>query len=368
MSIRIGKALVVDGDEKTRSAANNLLLNSARQPFDYASSLVEAVELLKRNNYVCVFAGSEIPSIAGEAPRRQDLENLLDEIDLLKGALKPPVVCLYTKATDIDDDIWTCWTTDMTLRGVVKWVRKPFPSSGRTPDRMLKKILSGQYVRLVKAMPLTPAELMAAPLRADDQPVGERLRPAHADSGAVEASQPAPMKNAEPVATMDAAAVTAKLQKIVDSKGGGKPSLLAALHDDTTQPTSVVPKPAKEDNAPTAQETPPSPKHQWVGIPNDPIELDDFMAKFCEQRTKDNRTCRKRALLAAARHKTVTLPSLIGKRKHGQPNRYLVHDLLAAWQGFIDEGVDLPPLLAEYAVDTSPSESTPGNNNVVQRT
>lgn len=86
---------------------------------------------------------------------------------------------------------------------------------------------------------------------------------------------------------------------------------------------------------------------QWTNVANDPIELDDFMAKFCEHRSKDNRMHRKRALLAAARHKTVKLPPLAGGRKSGQPNRYFTRDLLAAWQSFLDEGVDLPPLLPQ---------------------
>jgi hypothetical protein len=30
--------------------------------------------------------------------------------------------------------------------------------------------------------------------------------------------------------------------------------------------------------------------------------------------------------------------------KHGQSNKYFVHDLLAAWQGYLSEGVDVPPL------------------------
>jgi hypothetical protein len=86
----------------------------------------------------------------------------------------------------------------------------------------------------------------------------------------------------------------------------------------------------------------------WGSISNEPIELDDFMAEFCDERSKENRVCRKRAILAAARHKTVKLPALTGPRKHGQSNKYLTHDLFAAWQGFLDEGVDLPPLLPQY--------------------
>ena len=86
---------------------------------------------------------------------------------------------------------------------------------------------------------------------------------------------------------------------------------------------------------------------RWLSIPNEPIGLDDFMVKFCEQRSRENRKARKRALLAAARHKTVTLPPLAGIRKHGQSNKYFAHDLLAAWEGFKGEGIDLPQVVEQ---------------------
>jgi len=43
--------------------------------------------------------------------------------------------------------------------------------------------------------------------------------------------------------------------------------------------------------------------------------------------------------------KEVKPPRLGAPRKHGQANKYLTRDLLAAWQSYINEGVDLPPLL-----------------------
>jgi len=125
----------------------------------------------------------------------------------------------------------------------------------------------------------------------------------------------------------------------------------AAAHeaiDDAAEPGAHSSTPACQvkDTAPPTPNA--ATESRWPTVPNDPVELDDFMAKFCEQRTKQNRTCRRRALLAAARHETVKLPPLAGARKHGQANKYLVHDVLAAWQGFLDEGVDLPPLLPQY--------------------
>ena len=83
----------------------------------------------------------------------------------------------------------------------------------------------------------------------------------------------------------------------------------------------------------------------WADIPNEPITLDKFMEKYCEKRTPQLRRSRRRALLAAAWHGTITMPALAAPRKSGQPNRYYTHDLLAAWQGFLDEITDLPPLL-----------------------
>lgn len=116
-------------------------------------------------------------------------------------------------------------------------------------------------------------------------------------------------------------------------------------------PAQADPPAASGDTAPTPQATPEpaAPTDgRWASVPNEPIEIDDFLAKFCEQRTKENRVHRKRALLGAARHGTVALPPLAVQRKHGQANTYFVHTLLAAWQGYLDEGVDLPPLLTEY--------------------
>jgi CheY-like chemotaxis protein len=319
VNLRIGKALVVDGEEKTLAAASHLLLSSAGQPFDYASSLVEAAEFLRHNNYVCIFAASQLPAIAGAAPRRQDLENLLDILDQLKGACKPPVVCLYSGMSDMEEDNWTCWVTDMTLKGVVKWVKKPFPSSGRTPDRMLRKILNGHYVRVVQTKPLTPEELMAAPVQCD-----ERQAPtAHARRRRSEAPRMARASKPRPCETERTDGRQAESQLAEVSRAASQ----HANHPDQDTATA-------------------SPDVRWRNVPNEPIDLDDFMAKFCEHLSKKVRMYRKRALLAAARHNTVRMPPLAAARKHGQSNKYFTHDLLAAWQGFLDEAVDVPPLLS----------------------
>ena len=88
-----------------------------------------------------------------------------------------------------------------------------------------------------------------------------------------------------------------------------------------------------------------------AGIPNEPIALDAFMARYCEKRSGQLRRFRRHALLGAARNGKVTLPPVAGPHRSGQAKKHFTHDLLAAWQGFLDERVDLPPLLPQYQQD-----------------
>ena len=83
----------------------------------------------------------------------------------------------------------------------------------------------------------------------------------------------------------------------------------------------------------------------WADLPNEPVTLVDFMGKFCEGRSLRNRRSRRDALTGADRNDTVKMPSLAVPYQNGSSNKYFTHDLLKAWQGFLDENLDLPPLL-----------------------
>jgi len=94
-------------------------------------------------------------------------------------------------------------------------------------------------------------------------------------------------------------------------------------------------------------EVAPSP---WADIPNEPITLDQFMVKYCEKRSKEARKYRRLALQGAARNRPeqIKLPPEAGQFRSGQSKKYFVHDLLKSWQDFLDENLDLPPLLSQY--------------------
>jgi len=96
----------------------------------------------------------------------------------------------------------------------------------------------------------------------------------------------------------------------------------------------------------------------WAGIPNEPITLDQFMVRYCEVRTKNLRRSRRKALHGAARNETVKMPPLAGPYESGQSKKYFVRDLLKSWHDFLDENLDLPPLLSQYKT-SSPQALSP---------
>lgn len=271
-------ALVIEDDPDIINVIADALASLGHE-YDTACSQQEAARRLKANRYDYVLMDISIPARAQNGVARiQNTENLLEKLQELRGDQAPPVIIMTDYA--VDDLKLTVNVMRLAMSmyrfGVVDVIAKPFPSAGRTLDRVIKKVLSGKVERVRIRWSGVPAG------KEDDE----------------EPPSPAPQAKAEG-------------QYVSDR---------------------------------------PAPEPAWKGVPNDPVTLDDFMARFCEHRSRDNRKCRKRALLAAARHKTVTLPALAAPRKHGQANKYFVQDLLAAWEGFRGEGVDLPPLLSPEAI------------------
>lgn len=288
------KALVVEHEESSRQAIDEILCTLGHR-YDLATSLAEARELLAENGYAYVLLGYAVPARVGGTPRIQNTENFLDDLECIKHEAKPKVIVMCNRMPEIDDEDKLRWAADMRSRGATTFICKPFRTGGRTLDRVIKKILAGrpEAIRL-KARQAVPAE---AP-------------------------------NIVPTGPLP--------------KGPGE-TIAASAEDGNGE--AVVEPGSPEANGQA---------DRYPGIPNEPIELGEFMARFCQERSKQNRVCRKKALLAAARHGTVELPELAAPHKHGKSKMYFVHDLLATWQGFLDEGVDLPPLL----VDPASTETT----------
>lgn len=290
------KVLVIEHEEQTRIALDEVL-SAMGYKYDTATNLAQARAAMSEDGHALILLGGELPARPGGTPRMQNVENFLDETAEMRKGPKPPVVLMIHRRPEADEEDKLRWAGDMRARGVRTFLCKPFRTVGRTPDRVIKKLLAGQSETVTFAR------------------------------SAAAAVPPARTSNIEPLSPLPAGLDTPPRA----ASGKGNPPAGSATPDVAgKQPAKVV------DQA-------------WPSVPNEPIELDEFMANFCESRSREIRMYRKRALLAAARHGTVTLPPLAGPRKKGQSCRYFTHDLLAAWPGFVDQGVDVPPLLAKPA-------------------
>ena len=256
------KALIIEDDPQLIDVITDALVSMGHD-WDAVGSQNEALKRLKADTYTYVLSDISIPACPRNGRARiQNLENLLEQMASLKAV--PPIIIMSDHAADGVKQTVDVMRLALAMgrRGAIDVIAKPFPTAGRTLDRVIKKVLSGKVDR-------------------------------------VKITWPEPAKPNQTSST---------------------------------------------DKAAEAKQADP----RWASIPNEPVTIDDFMARFCEHRSKETRLCRKRALLAAARHKTVTLPPLAVPSKPGRTNKYLVHDLLAAWQGFVDDGVDLPSLFPQY--------------------
>lgn len=282
------RALLVDDKPDVLDFVGEILEHSLQHEFHPACNNEDARKLLQANDYDYVLLDLRIPaSRRGGNPRVQNGVSLFHQILKIKGVGKVPVIIMTSHTAEA-----LLFVNELQNDGLTFYLAKDLWDRTRTVEAAVSEALAVAGARL--------------PRSAD----GEAASPARAGG----------RRRREPVSEAEAVPVA-------------PPEAEAAM-------------PADPDPATAAD---PVETGRWASIPNEPIELNDFMARFCEHLSKKTRMYRKRALLAAARHKTVTMPPLAAARKHGQANKYFTHDLVAAWQGFIDEGVDLQPLLPQFA-------------------
>jgi len=278
------KALVVDDDPHAIEMVEDVL-SALGHVHDSAGSLLEARGFLKASNYSYVLLDLEFPARSRRCvPRIQNAENFLDGMRESKGKQAIPVIVMSDRAADCAEITVEMMRLAANLRdkGVTDFIHKPFPTAGRTLDRVIKKVLGEN----------------GAP---------QRRKPRRSSAkGKTPRSIPDSTKSADVPVT------------------SGRPQKEAAPE-----------------------------KSPWDHIPNEPVTLDQFMVKYCESMSKELYKCRRNALLAAARHKTVTMPGMAEPYKRGKPKKYFTRDLLAAWSRFQDEGVDLPVLKARFKSEIS---------------
>ena len=140
------KALVIEHDPSAVEQIEEVLAALSHE-YDLAASLLQARKLLAANEYSYVLLDIEFPTrYAGGPPRIQNAENFLDGL-AGRDDDAPPVVIMSEHTAGSLDETENLMRLAMLLgrKGAIDLIKKPFPSGGRTLDRVVKKVL-GEYV------------------------------------------------------------------------------------------------------------------------------------------------------------------------------------------------------------------------------
>ncbi len=262
------KALIVERDSETIDSIVDIL-DSLGHKFDTAFSQSDAMKHILAGEYSYILLDLEIPARTQTGrPRIQNTENFLERLCHEKNGDCPPVVIMSACAAVNTDHTVEMMRLAKSLhtKGATDFVSKPFPTAGRTLDRVIKKVLSIS-------------------------------RSQHVNTG-----------------------IAKKIREKIKEE--------SCLNENVTSSD------LKCSNA-------------WPNVPNEPITLDNFMAKFCRQEKGTYIVGRRKALLAAVRNESVKLPMYVKPWTRGQAKKYPVHDLLNAWPSYVERSL-VTSLLPQY--------------------
>ncbi|MFA6134987.1 MAG: DNA-binding response regulator [Phycisphaerae bacterium] len=137
------KALVVEDDPQTVDSIVDAL-SSIEHEHDVVPSQQEALRRLKTDDYAYILSAIKIRVRAGIGLARiQNTENLLEKMPEAKDGATPPVILMSDYAVDGLKPTVDVMRLAMAMgrRGAVDVIAKPFPTAGRTLDRVIKKVL-----------------------------------------------------------------------------------------------------------------------------------------------------------------------------------------------------------------------------------
>ena len=137
------KALVIE-DDPTAIEMIEDAITALDHTHDLARCLIDARKFLRSSQYAYILMAVEFPTGPCKGPRRvQNAENLLDEIAGMRPAT-PPVIVMTEPVADIRQEAEHLMRMAMSLgfKGAKDLIQKPFPTAGRTLDRVIKKVLA----------------------------------------------------------------------------------------------------------------------------------------------------------------------------------------------------------------------------------
>ena len=169
-------ALIIEDDPAIINHVADVM-SSLKHKFDTACSQEEALARLDERDYSYILLDIQIPARAQNGVARvQNTENLLEQISE-RGKVVPPIIILSDYVVDnLEQTIDVMrWAISLAHKGAVDLIAKPFPTAGRTLDRVIKKVLG---IRDRSPKSSQPIQVPVSPLPVDkkaptDQPAGQ---------------------------------------------------------------------------------------------------------------------------------------------------------------------------------------------------
>ncbi len=140
------RALIVEDDPQIVNLAADALA-SLEHAYDTAGSQEEALRRLSEKDYAYILLDIQIPARSQNGIARiQNTENLLEKISQTHNGDTPPIIILSDYCVEGLDKTVDVMRLAMSLgkRGAVDILGKPFPTAGRTLDRVIKKVLAAR--------------------------------------------------------------------------------------------------------------------------------------------------------------------------------------------------------------------------------
>ncbi|MDP6634840.1 MAG: hypothetical protein QGG42_08090 [Phycisphaerae bacterium] len=178
-------ALVVEDDPQSLDLIEDVLVVLGHK-HDVAATLLEARRLVGTNEYSYILLDIEFPARSPRGiPRIQNAESFLEDLAAGQGEDAPPVIIMNDRAAgdlDLTEDMMRL-AMSLCRKGAMDLIKKPFPTAGRTLDRVIKKVLGKTPIRIPTrrgesrkaAKPLSGGRGDASNLRVDVPSVPETL-------------------------------------------------------------------------------------------------------------------------------------------------------------------------------------------------
>ena len=159
-------ALIIEDDPATIDSITDIL-DSLEHTYDTAYGQTDALKRMAERDYSYVLLDIQISVRAqgGEA-RIQNTENLLEKLSD-RGKPVPPIIILSDYFVECDQeklvDVMRM-AISLARKGAVDIIAKPFPTAGRTLDRVIKKVLG---IRDRSPKSSLPIQVPTSPLPVD---------------------------------------------------------------------------------------------------------------------------------------------------------------------------------------------------------